>query len=120
MNQRRHCIDATVAKAANCWTDHSMARAVIRLDKQDFKCGRNGKTIPFDVQKLQDLSCKWKYQDNLAKALSENTHFLANSPEQNWKIVKSCSYNCREFCQSRQEKTARLVHTELRCSLTSD
>ena len=68
MDQRRHCIDTSVIKAANCWTDHSMVRAVIRLDKQVFKRGRNGKTIPFAVQKLQDLSCKRKYQDNLAKA----------------------------------------------------
>ena len=104
MDQRRHCINASVVKAANCWTDHSMVRTVIRLDKQR---GRNGKTIPFAVQKLQDLSCKRKYQDNLAKALSENPHPLANSPEQNRKIVKSCVLTIVENSVGRGKKNSR-------------
>ena len=97
-----------------------MVRAVIRLDKQVFKRERNGKTIPFHVQKLQDLSCSRKYRDNLTKALSENPHSLANSPEQNWKIGKSCVLTIAENSVGRGKKTAGLVHRELRCSLTSD
>ena len=71
LDQKNFCIDAGVAKGANCWTDHSLVRATIRLDKKVFNHRTCGRPIPLAGHRLRDVSIRKKYSEKLTNILNE-------------------------------------------------
>ena len=87
--QRVVCRDVKVMRGANCWTDHKMVRAKLRVQLPHTNGSRGKKSVPFAVHELCSKAKRDEYADCLEGKLKTNGHSLEKSLEHNWTIVKS-------------------------------
>ena len=87
--QRKCCRDVQVMRGADCWTDHKLVRAKLRLGLPRVH-SRERKVLPFSVHKLLVPSVRDEYRSCLESALHEHPSRSELSSEDNWQILKSC------------------------------
>ena len=72
--QRVCCGDVQVMRGANCWTDHKLVRAKLRIAQPHVR-GRGGKRIlPFSVHKPSAPAMRDEYRSPLEMVLQEKPH----------------------------------------------
>jgi hypothetical protein len=76
-------------RGANCWTDHKMVRAKLRISLLQASSSRDKKSVPFAVHELYKQPRRDEYVKSLEDKLQTNIHSLETSIEENWDIVKS-------------------------------
>ena len=99
--QRMFCKDVKVMRGANCWSDHRVVRAKLRINSNPNK---GKKSAPFDAYKLRDSAYRDRYRESLMKHLTDIPHEVDGTAESNWEIVKSCIYKAGEDIIGRERK----------------
>ena len=79
--QQIFCTDVRVMRGANCWSDHRMESAKVRV--RDFhSCPKKGRPlVPFAVHDLRSPAQKELYRESLAQQLREQPHNPETSAE---------------------------------------
>ena len=94
--QRVCCKDVQVMRGANCWTDHRLVRAKLKVALPR-KCVRGErKMLPFAVHRLSDFGMRDDYRKALESMLEEEPHSPNQSSEENWTVLKSCIVSAAE------------------------
>ena len=76
VKQRVCCRDVQVMWGANCWTDHKLVRAKLRIAVPP-SCSRKAKRmLPFFVHKFSASAMRDDYRSHLEKVLQEKPHSL--------------------------------------------
>ena len=102
-DQRHMCTDVQVMRGANCWSDHSMVRAVVRLQFPHLK-KVSSRTLPLAVHMLQRAGNRESYEKKLRECLSEQPHDSSKSLSDNWRALKSCIVSAAEAAIGRGRK----------------
>ena len=88
--QRVCCGDVQVMKGANCWTNHKLVRAKLRLTLPHV-CGKREKRMqPFSAHKRSAPGKRDECSSHLEMALQEEPHRPDLYAEENWMVLKSC------------------------------
>ena len=82
--------DVQVMRGANCWSDHKLVRAKLRVRLPHFSSGREKKLLPFAVHELGSRDRREEYRVVLEQQLESRPHCSGDSAEQNWDVLKSC------------------------------
>lgn len=102
--QRMCCRDVQVMRGANCWTDHNLVRAKLRLEFPRVQGRGKKKVSPFSVHKFLAPANRDKYRGLLESTLEEHPHRPDLSPEENWETLKSCIVSVAEEAVGRGKR----------------
>ena len=75
-------------RGANCWADHRMVRAKLKLQLPRSSGAKDKKSAPFAVHELSTKKRRNEYRNCLENKLQTNTHSSKKSSEDNWTTVK--------------------------------
>ena len=85
--QRRFCLDVSVMRGANCWTDHHVVRSRILLDRPLCRRPRPvPKPAPVAVGKLGDPAVRKSYAEQISDKLPDTAD--ADTASDQWQAVK--------------------------------
>ena len=98
------CKDVQVMRGANCWSDHRLVRAKLRVNPIHSHSIRGKKSAPFAVYKLRDSAYRDRYRESLMKRLIEVPHEVEGTAESNWEVLKSCIWKAGEETLGRERK----------------
>ena len=103
--QRMFYTDVRVMRSTNCWSDHQMVRAKLRV-KTIFSPRDKGKpTVPFVTYLLRNSAFKDNYRENLTEKPLAAPHDSESKAEQNWETLKSCILKARKETVGRAKKS---------------
>ena len=88
--QRVSCTDVQVMRGANCWTDHYMVRARVRIE---LPCQQKKRpsALPFAVHTLCSVEKRCTYQQNLDQQLYDmNSHTTQIDRQNTMEPMKRC------------------------------
>ena len=103
--QRMFCTDVKVMRGANCWSDHRLVRAKLRINSNHSHSNKRDKPAPFAVHKLRDSAYRDRYRESLTKHLTEAPHNVESTAENSWEFLKSCIWKAGEEILGRERKT---------------
>ena len=70
-SQRKHCCDVSVLRSAECWTDHKLLRAQLKLQvPAKIPCATSRKR--FAVSALQDETTRDRFNEAVSRAVEED------------------------------------------------
>ena len=87
--QRAYCTDVQVMRGANCWSDHCMIRARLRLCLPHRK-RKGADWLPIAAHTLQHKEIREAYQEKVTEYLVSRPHNPNDSIEHNWEVFKEC------------------------------
>ena len=87
-SQRWHCQDVTVMRGANCFTDHYMVRAKLRVDVRRPRGHRASGQRPPAVEMLREPSVCEQFKQQLATSLHQRPS--QQSAEDEWAVLRDC------------------------------
>ena len=87
--QRALCTDVQVMRGANCWSDHNMVRAKMRLCLPRRK-RRGADVLPIAVHTLQHSKTREAYEQKVTECLLSRPYDPNKSNEHNWEVFKEC------------------------------
>ena len=103
-SQRVFCTDVRVMRGANCWSDHRIVRAKLRM-ATPCSCTKRGKPpVPFAVDAFRSRTQVEGYRDTIVEQLDGEPHDPDSTAEQNWKILSACVTSATESAIGRSSR----------------
>lgn len=99
-SQRMCCLDVQVMRGANCWTDHGMVRAKLRLLLPQ-SGGVQKRPLPFAVHKLASKEMCDNYVRCLEQKLVDVSPASECTAEECWNQLRSGIISSAEECIGR-------------------
>ena len=93
--QRMLCTDVRVMRGANCWTDHQLVRARVRLSVKHVGTAHK-KDPPFAVHVLCDKVKKKAFCEEVSHLLQQQPHDPECPVEESWNTIKTCLLQASE------------------------
>ena len=101
--QRMLCTDVRVMRGANCWTDHQLVRAKVRLSVKHVGTAHN-KDSPFAVHILSDKVKEKAFCEEVSHLLQQQPHDPECPAEETWNTIKTCLIQASESTIGKKRK----------------
>ena len=102
--QRVYCRDVQVMRGANCWTDHKLVRAKLKVVVPRYAGRKKKNCLPFAVHELSTRSKRDEYGEMLKQQLLDMPHNASDTSEHNWDVLKSCIVSAAEEAVGRGKR----------------
>ena len=102
--QRICCKDVRVMRGADCWTDHMLVRAKLRIGFPPIHSRIDRKELPFSVHKLSSSASQDDYVKCLEDILQDQPYRSDLPTDDNWQVLKSCIVQAAEKMVGRSKR----------------